>query len=514
MTKRSLDDRTSSVSAQKRVKTSDFDRLSYLSDELVLRILSFLEVSDLVICYRLSHRLQILSRDSQLWRLLYYRKFIKPRSSRMLKLSRWLQEHQSLTDGRQIDWKKRYKLSHNWSKGKCNVRKTRLPMVTSVPSLLVRMHKDLIVTAQRRRGLQVWSAAAEQVLLLSRPWEENIYGNHNGPIFDSTPTALAVDSLEGRPDSLQIAVGFAGSIFVIYQYNTKSRTVDSVHIHSVPRKSAVTMIAMAARHVVLSYGGDMELYHLDPLIQHQQSTRAQSLPRPLASLSSYTPGRPMALSIRVINARICVSVAFVLPSYYFGWVVGVQETIWRSDGTLLSCRNASSHQAGSDRDPTRPLLKDPRPTSLSYTHPYLLTAHADNTLTLFLVSSDNDELRIGEGQKLWGHASSVAGALINGRGKAISVTNKGGELRVWDLEGGGESMAMKKRLLAGDLSIRIAADTSLGSEPKTVSRGRVYSPSIQHTIRSGEWVDFDEEKVVVLHERVEDNRDLVVYDFT
>ena len=514
MLKRPLEDPARSTPVQKRIRTCDIDRLSFLSDELVLRILSFLEVPDLVICHRLSHRLNALSTDSQIWRFLYYRKFIKPRSSRMLRLSRWLHEHQSLTNGRQTDWKRRYKLSHNWSKGKCRVRKTRLPIVNSIPALLVRMHKDLIVTAQKERGLQIWSAAAEQVLLLSRPWGPTICDNENGALFDPTPTALAVDCVERLPDILHIAIGFLNSVFVIYRYDTKSKAVELVYIHSMSRNRAISMIAMAARHVVLSYDGDMELYDLDLLVQQQQSSRAHSLPQSIASLVSYTPGRPMALSVRALNDSICVSVAFVLPSYYFDWVVGVQETMWKSDGTLLSCRSATSHQAGSDCDPTATPLKNSRPTSLSYTHPYLLTAHADNTLTLFLVSSDKAWLQIGEGQKLWGHASSVAGALVNGRGKAISVTNKGGELRVWDLEGGGESTAMKRRLLAGDLSVRIAAETSLDLDPKTAIQRQEYSPSIQRTIRSGEWIDFDEEKVVVLHERVEENRDLVVYDFT
>lgn len=514
MSKRALESPTAVGPTQKRAKRHNDDRLSALSDELVLRILSFLEVSDLIVCHGVSHHLCTLSQDSSIWRLLYYRRFIKPRSSRMLKLSRWLHEHQSLTGGRQTDWKKRYKLSLNWSKGRCDIRTTQVSMVTAVPSPLVRMYKDLLITAQRTKGLEIWSASAEQELLLSKPWDVGVDNDEHDLGQDLIPTALTVDSVEAQPDILHIAVAFTRSLLTIYKYNVKRRTLDTVRRWSSPGIGAANMIAMIDRFLVLLYSGSIELHDLQLLAQEQVSTQLQPFPPPLASLRSHIPGGPMALNVRLIKTSVCVSFASVEPSIYHGWVAGMQETTWASDGTLLSCRRASSPQTGIDRDPFALPVTDALPTSLSYNHPYLLTAHADNTLTLFLVSSNGNEIRIGEGQRLWGHASSVAGALVNSRGKAISVTSKGGELRVWDLEGGGESMVMKKRQLAGDLSVRIAAESVLVGNPKAPSQVQGTPPSIQYPVRTGEWVDFDDEKVVVLRGQPEGSHDLVVYDFT
>ena len=91
-----------------------------------------------------------------------------------------------------------------------------------------------------------------------------------------------------------------------------------------------------------------------------------------------------------------------------------------------------------------------KPTSLSYTHPYLLVAHPDNTLTLYLVTSTAQALSISAGSRLWGHTSSVSGAHVGGRGKAVSVSRRGDELRIWELEGGFASSAAKRRLAMGD----------------------------------------------------------------
>ena len=52
MSKRSRDEDLESRPATKRLRPNAPDRLSYLSDELLLRTLSFLSVSDLVLCER------------------------------------------------------------------------------------------------------------------------------------------------------------------------------------------------------------------------------------------------------------------------------------------------------------------------------------------------------------------------------------------------------------------------------------------------------------------------------
>jgi hypothetical protein len=175
-----------------------------------------------------------------------------------------------------------------------------------------------------------------------------------------------------------------------------------------------------------------------------------------------------------------------------------------------------------------------KPTSLSYTHPYLLVAHPDNTLTLYLVSSTAESLSISAGSRLWGHTSSVSGAHVGGRGKAVSVSKRGDELRVWELEGGFGSLSARKRLAVGGLSVRLQPEPRKADELGTAQAGldlinnqtsvnpattKVPSPNDleadadELTLTRG-WIGFDEENVVVLKEQSQGRQALVVYDFT
>ena len=234
-----------------------------------------------------------------------------------------------------------------------------------------------------------------------------------------------------------------------------------------------------------------------------------------------------------------------MPTYLTGWSVGLQELLLTVDGGIIESRLASAEPQGfhslsididksnspSRSPPTRnPISRSPtqnetttypsKPTSLCYTHPYLLAAHADNTLTLYMVVSNAGELIVGPGRRLWGHTSSVASAHVGDRGKAVSVSKRGNELRVWELEGGSAARAAKKRLKlshdgsdGGSIRLRpISRAGKLeipGQDTKTYSRIHT-----EYTAVTKDWVAFDEEKVVVLREEQLGPQELVVYDFT
>lgn len=129
---------------------------------------------------------------------------------------------------------------------------------------------------------------------------------------------------------------------------------------------------------------------------------------------------------------------------------------------------------------------------------YLLASHADNTLTLYLVKSTATAVSIDSGQRLWGHTSGVSTAQVSGRGKAVSVSARGSELRVWELEGG---VSEKRRLSA---SVRV--------QPQNYPNDDVGKKWCEDGLG---WLGgFDEETVVVLREKDEGRQALVVYDFT
>lgn len=169
-----------------------------------------------------------------------------------------------------------------------------------------------------------------------------------------------------------------------------------------------------------------------------------------------------------------------------------------------------------------------KPTSLSYTHPYLLVSHPDNTLTLYLVTSTAESLSISAGSRLWGHTSSVSGAHVGGRGKAVSISRRGDELRVWELEGGFASAAAKRRLTTGALSVQVRPEKrstaeasqagldlvkNVDSERPSPSQDLSGDSSCELMLTRG-WIGFDEENVVVLKEQSQGRQALVVYDFT
>ena len=139
--------------------------------------------------------------------------------------------------------------------------------------------------------------------------------------------------------------------------------------------------------------------------------------------------------------------------------------------------------------------------------------------------SSTEELSIGIGSRLWGHTSSVSVAHVGDRGKAVSVSAIGNELRVWELEGGMSSSTSRRRAAAGEASVQVRSERkSFPSETKRESTskariGAAASPGLMRertfddsTITQG-WIAFDEEKVVLLREKMQGPLALVVYDF-
>jgi hypothetical protein len=197
------------------------------------------------------------------------------------------------------------------------------------------------------------------------------------------------------------------------------------------------------------------------------------------------------------------------------WTVGIQEMRLDMEGHLIDSRLATSTADASSLGATLSSFSSPmrsaspvsftaaapafsKPTSLSYTHPYLLLSHPDNTLTLYLVISNTETLSISSGTRLWGHTSSVSGAHVEGRGKAVSVSSHGEELRIWELEGS----SGRRRVFSGGWSVRVRPNADVEerrSEDEGIMRG---------------WVGFDDERVIVLKERTVGRQDLVLYDFT
>lgn len=116
------------------------EHITRLSDELFLRIASFLDLQALVAFQSVSRRCQRIAIDGQIWKALYHHRFVRPRASRFVGLrkqhqhhynarnSRWL-EDEGISQGVETNWKALYKLRDNWNRGNCGVREINITKV-------------------------------------------------------------------------------------------------------------------------------------------------------------------------------------------------------------------------------------------------------------------------------------------------------------------------------------------------------------------------------------------------
>lgn len=511
----------------------------------------------------MSRRFKALAGDSQLWKSAYYNRFVRPRASRIpgvkdpgfaaenllysSRISKWLEEDHLVQRGKGTDWKRQYKLRHNWSRGSCDVREIQVAERPSVPPLLVRLHEGIVITADSTGGLRAWSMKGEQRLLASRVLRPLQADDEVSDELDA-PASLSIDSYGSGHQDLRIAVGFANGGFSIYQLRIGAGLFIHQYTHSPSSNGMISAIAYASPYLLtLTEAQLLSMYCFTSELDYRRHDATLDPPRLLSSLKSHTVWPPLSLSIRVSPTNITASVAYAMPTYLSGWSVGLQELRLTPEGTILESRLASavtqgftslwsssgpslsdSKNSSSSMEPTEigSVASTTKPTSLSYSHPYLLASHPDNTLTLYLVTSTASSLTVGTGNRLWGHTSSVSGAHVGDRGKAVSVSSLGDELRVWELEGGISSASSRRRIAVGEASVQVRPesskclpDTKLGSEASSASsHGTSYGSVLGHSMydlaMARGWVGFDDEKVIVLREKGQGAQALVIYDFT
>lgn len=362
----------------------------------------------------------------------------------------------------------------------------------------------------------------------------------------AAPTSLAVDT-SSSDHTLGLAIGFANGKFGTYELDRRKPSFSLRYMHAPSSNGTISAIAYASPYLLsMTETCLLSLYRLSSETEKNTGEPAQYAPRLLSSLKSHTAWPPLSLAIRVSPTNIFASIAYAMPTYLAGWSVGLQELLLTPAGSVLESRLASAQTQGftalstspsrsispksrpdvspsRDRQPETP--QSSRPTSLSYTHPYLLATHADNTLTLYMVNSNADDLLIGPGHRLWGHTSSVSSAHVGDRGKAVSFSKHGNELRVWELEGGISFHTNRRRIVAGQASIPVRPEKvvcraeagrgseSTGDDAFADHEVRPENCNRELAITKG-WVAFNEETVVVLRDQHEGSQSLVVYDFT
>ncbi|KAK1493774.1 F-box domain-containing protein [Colletotrichum cuscutae] len=559
------------------------DLLSSLSDELLIRILSFLSTSNLLGISPVSRRFYRLSADSQLWRTHFYHRFVLPRalkipgfrdgsardSSRIQFSTRrtvWADGGWGRRDalGDSVDWKRQYKLRHNWASGNALVQEVKvgesLLGSAGAGKTLLKVIEGIAVTADCVSGMRAWD-------LKTREPVAQISFKHGN--CGSSPTCLAIDARKFENKRLDIAVGFLDGSFGVWELYIKEgrfqkrykhekssngRLVEIVYQHPFILTATESVLISLYDFERVSSGGKLvasssqrdtvtlkergseaaaETATLpeserpmaaSPLSKcdktHNPLQGATLLPAPilLTSLKSHTSRAPLALSIRQVTSHVIASIAYTFSTLE-GWSIGIQDLQIRPQGAgqpaseivstglaftkpvkaapavLLTSSTASPQLPSQTQTPEGP-------TTLCYSHPYLLAALPDNTMILYICTSNATKLDISAGIRLWGHTSGISDAEITTRGKAVSVSSRGEQIRVWELEGrvSGKSIEIRPKTTSGS----VFTDTIVPSPEATPDRW-----DDRHN-----WVGFDDEMVIVLKEAMDGKESLVVYDFS
>lgn len=534
------------------------DIISSLPAELLVRILSYLSESTLLEISPVSRLFHRVTSDRQLWRLHYYRRFILPRAHLIPGFRRGAASKGPVYGGRlsrpessdhagdYVDWKQSYKLLHNWAGGRCGVEELQIhPRERmSIGKTLVKVVEGLAITADASSGLLVWDLRTRSPIVQTSL-------DPDAGRYDTRPTCLAVDDELLAQGEVGVAIGFADGAFRVWRMDLVKRQMVNLSRHDrVPYGSLEAVAYCQPYLLAASASGHITLWSLEhpqrPAADAEGKSKDEDEPPApcmLRSLKSHSTRPPLTLSMRRVSASVIASIAYTLDTVS-GWCIGIQDLDIRPSpaGGLpqivdsrvahttptLSCGSAvmPSGPAPAGHDRHHPLEDEDdedeedavpvrshtnSPIRLCYSHPYLLATMPDNTLLLYLCTTTSTTLTISPGIRLWGHTSGISDAEITTRGKAVSVSARGDEIRVWELEGrmGGCSVEVRPRQAEVD---------DEDSESSRTMGPRASLPvgptaSVPEGVKKNK-VGFDDEMVIVLKEAQDGRESLLVYDFT
>jgi hypothetical protein len=455
---------------------------------------------------------------------------------------------------RPVDWKRQYKIRYNWARGKCAVEELKLGDEVGVAEggrrkMLVKVVEGFALTADGDEGLRAWDLKTRSMIAKIEIGDQG---------STAAPSCIAVGESEFEHGLLDVALGFDDGSFGVWRLSTDKKRLERRYRHE--KSSNGGLMAMAFSYPYLLTATDavlISLYTFDgprtsgveqgngKVDAPSDRTAKLSSPYLLTSLDSHTSRPPLALSIRRAGKATVASVAYTFSTRR-GWSIGLQDLHIRqpvsgikSVPEITTTRIAYTtpvEMSGTSGSPLSPPatprrgpnrgLREPRssaasntaepgtaevgPTTLCYTHPYLLATLPDNTLVLHMCTSNASSLSISDGIRLWGHTSGISDAEITARGKAVSVSTRGEEMRVWELEGRSAGVGSRS------VEIRPWQSPGGGGAPNSLAADdslHLGDPAHDWDERRN-WVGFDDEMVIVLKEGKGARESLLVYDFT
>ncbi|KAH0497484.1 hypothetical protein TgHK011_004784 [Trichoderma gracile] len=603
--------RLTSKAATVELKAPSYDLARHVSDEVLLRIFSYVDEHTLLAASAASRQLYRIASDPQLWRVHYYHRFILPRADRIpgLKLeaeatgqgepqasagtnaaqgasssSCFLNDSSSgrlaptsaiFADARAdaepaepfkpadpadksghsidyVDWKQQYRLRHNWARGLCEVRQVEVsPINCSLTPVLerrtlVKVVHGIAVTVDLQAGLRAWD------LRTQLPIAQTTTETHDG--IHLVPTALSLDGQKFDAGILDIMLGFNDGTFGIWRLTISQGKLAVLYRQDKSYVGRLTSVAYSYPYALTAAElGFISLYTFDSPTPEPESVPAAaaaaepsrqsgdtgyldddqlstlqvggevdksadlSHPFVLSSLKSDYSRQPLVLSLRQLKDSAVASIAYSFDTVT-GWAIGIQNFDIRPSGCskpdVITSRVAYTLPADT-RGLVAPAHYRPKcptcanfpdsyldddeggPAKLCYSHPYLLATMPDNTLVLFVVTATDKSFAISNPTRLYGHTSGIADADVTPEGRAVSVSERGDEIRVWDLEGGRRDVSVEVRPRPGRESDD-AEDEYASSEAE----------------QRRNWVGTDDQRVTVLSETLDGRESLVTYDFT
>jgi hypothetical protein len=506
-----------------------------------------------------SRRFYALGGDSELWKRQYYTRWVRPRARRLanarratLPLSRveysprvstWLDHSHLAGEGNVTNWKRQYRLRHNWARGICRLTEVELPQ-PSQPPMLVELCAGLVFTADESYGLRAWTAKDPQSCVASISLADLQTKSRRN--CRATPTALTATRCRSL-NAVEIGVGFQDGGFNLYSLDLEAPRLRLRLGHTGSADGTITAMASSSPYLLtVTQHKALSLYEIP--IEPPVPEKAEE-PRQLASLRADSIVAPISLSLRTTASEIIASIVYSFFHLGCAWSLGIQELRLDKSGQQIGSQLATTVDSQYGRKPLQGLSRLGRPhatsgasplssrlrfvpteasivhqeppTSISYSHPYLLTSHADNTLTMYLVVSTSGSLFIRSGQRLWGHTSSVSAVQVSDRGKAVSASARGDEIRVWELESAVSLFGMPKEVKEEN-SIAITPENRQDRDRDTgAMRGTAGWKAETGGLRASEAMEqmrkrvgFDEERVLLVREREVGRQLLECYDFT
>ncbi|KAL7948046.1 hypothetical protein V8C42DRAFT_316508 [Trichoderma barbatum] len=600
------------------LKAPSYDVTRDVSDELLLRIFSYVDEKTLLAAAPVSRQFYRVASDPQLWRSHYYHRFILPRANRIpgLKVKnpayaaspgqdqvQGQDQGQSQAQSRTqapagtntdqgsssssssssnpgpmpptavedepaepakpfkpvdpadksshptdlVDWKQQYRLRHNWARGLCEVRQVQVSADFSLAPILerrtlVKVVNGLAVTVDLQAGLRAWDLRTQ--LSIAQTTTETHDGVH------LVPTALALDGQKLEAGTLDIMLGFNDGTFGIWRLTINEGRLAVLYRQDKSYVGRLTSVAYSYPYALTAaelgfislytfetpapepeltsaagrsrhdgdtgYLGDEELSTLQVGSQVDKSAELSN-PFVLSSLKSDYSRQPLVLSLRKLKSSAVASIAYSFDTVG-GWAIGIQNFDIRPSGSskpdVITSRVAYTLPAETGALVTTASYRPKCPTcsnfpdlymdddeggpaKLCYSHPYLLATMQDNTLVLFVVTATEKSFAISNATRLYGHTSGIADADVTPEGRAVSVSQRGDEIRVWDLEGRQNDVSVEVRPRLG----RDADDAADEDDSSEAEHRR-------------NWVGTDDQRVTVLRETADGRESLVTYDFT